>query len=140
QTSGGSGNLAKMIFFDGTNQLAQLTTPPWQFLVNHLNEGAHAFSVKATDSAGVAGVSQTANVVVQSLPLNKLAIHHLVSDQLLLCFKGNAGSSYVWEKTGDCTGTWTSFCTNTAPAGVLQLTNSFSTAWPPGFFRTRMAQ
>jgi len=77
---------------------------------------------------------------VQPLPLNKLVLHRFVPDQLKFCFKGVAGSNYVWETAANLVSPkWAPFLTNTAAAAKRQVTNQFDSRVPTGFYRTRRA-
>lgn len=56
------GTVVKVEFFDGSLFLGSVLTPPYRFVMNSLQEGAHVFTARATDNAGSSTVSAPARV------------------------------------------------------------------------------
>ncbi len=144
QVQPGNSDIASVEFFDGVTSLGVSHAPydftPYTWRVLDLVEGTRMFSVQVTDASGLSSVAVATNIVVQPLPLNKLVIHHYVTNQLKFCFKGSPGSNYVWETSAVLTPVqWAPFLTNTATVEKLQVTNLFDSHVPTGFYRNRMS-
>jgi len=138
----GNSAVARVEFRDGSTVLGTFTVidafKPMSLFVWHVNEGPHVFSVSATDKNGLITTVAATNVMVQPLPMQALNIHHYQPGELMFCFRGQAGTKYVWERSDSLIDpVWRPFLTNTAPADVLRMTNEFHSPPPAGFFRTR---
>lgn len=136
QITGGAA-ITNVSFFDGAVELRRLTQAPWYFRLSHISEGTHDLSVRATDATGASSVSSISKFTVQPLPLNTLVPHALSAAELLLCFKGQPGTNYVWEKTDDLIKPWQPYLTNDSPLALQRVTNTFSVTIPTGFYRVR---
>jgi hypothetical protein len=141
----GNSDIASVTFFDGATTLGVSHAPydfkPYQWSELDLDGGTNTFSVWVTDNNGVSSVAVATNVVVLPLPLNTLSIHHYVANQLRFCFRGAAGSNYVWETTSSLTAPqWTPFLTNAATGARIQVTNQLDSSSRSGFFRTQRAK
>ena len=147
----GNSEIAAVEFFDGTTSLEVNTNAydfePYTYFAWHRDEGAHTMSVKVTAKNGLTGTAVATNVVIRPLPLNGLALHHLAANQLMFCFKGLAGSNYVWETSDTLSfpakgqaAVWTPFLTNTLNVSATRLTNQYNPSEPRRFYRVRSSQ
>jgi hypothetical protein len=144
QVQPGNAGIVSVEFFEGPTRVSVSHDPynfePYRWTAQDLDEGTRVFSVTVTDGNGLMSAAFATNVVVEPLPPNKLVIHHFVPDQLKFCFKGVAGSNYVWETEPHLLPPqWAPLLTNTATAAKLQVTNQFDNRIPSGFYRTRRA-
>jgi hypothetical protein len=140
----GNSEIASVTFFDGSMVLGvsqdAYDFQPYVWSELDLDAGTRTFSVMVTDNNGLSSVAVATNVVILPLQLNKMTLHHYVTNQLKFCFRGQTGSNYVWESTTNLTSPkWVPFQTNTAPAGRLQVTNQLDSHLRSQYFRSRQA-
>lgn len=106
--------------------------------LRHVAEGTHSYRFEAIDLNGLIATAMVTNVIVEPLPFRKLSIHHYSHDSLLFCYRSNEGDRCVWESSpGVISPSWAPFLTNTAPAGLWQLAQPFSSAKPAEYYRVR---
>ncbi|MES2284141.1 MAG: Ig-like domain-containing protein [Bacteroidota bacterium] len=63
-TSGGTGTIQKVEFFDGTTKLAEVLTSPYDFTWSTATAGLHSLKAKATDSGNNSVVSTIINITL----------------------------------------------------------------------------
>jgi hypothetical protein len=140
----GNSEIASVTFFDGSTVLGvsqdAYDFQPYVWSELDLDAGTRTFSVMVTDKNGLSSVAVATNMVILPLQLNKMTLHHYVTNQLRFCFKGDPGSNYIWESTTNLTAPqWMPYLTNTAPAGRMQVTNQLNSHFRTEFFRARRA-
>jgi plastocyanin len=62
------GTIAQVRFFAGTNQLAEVTIPPYKFTWDNVPAGAYALTVRATDNGGASSTSSVVHITVLNSP------------------------------------------------------------------------
>jgi hypothetical protein len=134
--------VTNVVFYDGNLLLRAYNAAdkfnPLSATEQHAEDGPRLIWVAATDKLGLTALAVATNVVIQTLPLHQLAIHHFQPAELMFCFNGLAGSNYVWESASAVApAVWRPYLTNQTPAVTLRFTNRFDAATPAGFFRTR---
>lgn len=60
--------LARVEFYDGTNQIGETVSAPHSITLSNALSGAHQFTARAVDEAGAVLVSQPLTILVQPLP------------------------------------------------------------------------
>jgi hypothetical protein len=139
-----SGAIVQGDFYEDGQVIGTLSIAPFRFWVKHLTAGTHTFATKVTDANGLSAMAIVTNILVQPLPTNSFAIHHYTPNQILVCFRGEPGSSYVWEATSTLADlqlpnpVWTPFLTNTAASQTYHRTNDFNSKGIGEFYRARM--
>lgn len=63
----GAGSISKVEFFANALKIGQSTTSPYSFTWNNPSAGSYALTAKATDSAGVMGISAPVNINVSAV-------------------------------------------------------------------------
>lgn len=58
------GDLVKVEFFEGSNKLAEVVSPPYDFTWENVPPGTYSLTAKATDGQGATDISQTVNITV----------------------------------------------------------------------------
>ena len=134
QVSGG-GTITNVTFFAGATELGHAIRWPYTFRARHFSEGSHSVYAVANDDVGAFGTSAPHSFTVLPLATNRLVATQVRDDQLLLCYKGPAGSNCVWATTEDITQPWRAFATNQSTTGLWEFTNALPAAVPVAFYR-----
>lgn len=128
------GFVTKVQFFrDGTNLIASATEAPFSASEIELAVGTNFLTAIAIDDRNARSISSATRVTVRPLPVHQFGARLTSANTVALCFRGEIGASYVFEKTPSLTppAAWTPFATNTAPAannGLLTWIESRPTA------------
>jgi hypothetical protein len=138
----GDGSVTNIAYYlNDTTLLDTRPTSPY-LLAATLPLGTNNLTAVATDNLGARATSSVVRAIFTPVPANALSANLLSAGPLKLCFRGLAGSNYVFEYStnlGNASG-WVPFATNLAPAGqsgLISVSGPMQALAPEKYFRVR---
>lgn len=133
--SDSDGNVTNVQFFSGGNSLGNISTAPFNFLLNNLAAGNYTFSAVASDNLGATTTSTIVNLFI--LTNATLTLPARLSDgRFQFTIQGISNQTYATEASSNLMN-WFPLVTNVAPSDVFNVLDSSATNVAIRFYRVR---
>lgn len=137
------GQVAQVEFFTGTNLVATVTAPPFEFSWVNPPPGTYELSARATDNRGASASSAPVTFDVTPLLPSKLSEAEFVAGAgFRLTLRGTTNAVYVIEAARDLSPPpdWQPLLTNRLATGTVTFTDTNALQSPRRFYRARSAE